>query len=146
MVTDEQSKIIAGASSNKDIYVELVYRAGNKKLVKYFLEKQKKIINEKYPDNIDKDMEEEIKKILIENETSYIDPIINIKDLNKQLEEQLNINNIETIEESIQENTDEETEEDAEVETEQSSEEVETQATDLEQEEYERIKREYGLS
>ena len=146
MVTDEQSKIIAGASSSKDTYVELVYRPGNKKLVKYFLEKQKKIINEKYPDNIDKDMEEEIKKILIENETSYIDPIINIKDLNKQLEEQLNINNIETIEESIQENTDEETEEDAEVETEQSSEEVETQATDLEQEEYERIKREYGLS
>lgn len=146
LVTDEQSKIIAGASSNKDIYVELVYRAGNKKLVKYFLEKQKKIINEKYPDNIDKETEDEIKKILIENETSFIDPIYDIKDLNRQLKDQLNINNIETIEESIEENINEETEEVTEVETEQRSEEVETQAIDLEQEEYERIKREYGLS
>ena len=153
LVTDEQSKIIAGASSNKDIYVELVYRPGKKKLVTYFLEKQKKILTEKYPDSIDKDMEDEIRKILQEDE-KMITKEYSITEMNDLLEQQIKNSGLNNI--NIETTNDEEVEETFEEDIEETYEETEEQfdtyetteqsSINIELEELERIKNEYNIN
>ena len=153
LVTDEQSKIIAGASSNKDIYVELVYRPGKKKLVTYFLEKQKKILTEKYPDSIDKDMEDEIRKILQEDE-NIITKEYSITEMNDLLEQQIKNSGLNNI--NIETTNDEEVEETFEEDIEETYEEIEEQfdtyetteqsSINIELEELERIKNEYNIN
>lgn len=143
LVTDEQSKIIAGASSNKEIYVELVYRPGKKKLVTYFLEKQKKILIEKYPDSVDKDMEDEIRKILQEDE-NIITKEYSITEMNDLLEQQIKNSGLNNI--NIETTNDEEVEEIFEEDIEETYEATEQSSINIELEELERIKNEYNLN
>ena len=99
LASDEQAKIIAKAETTQQIYVELVYRPGNFDISNYLLEEQEKILNNKYPERENKDIEEGIKKLLdkkaeptVESET--INPL---SEINKILQEEIDNANINKI-------------------------------------------------
>lgn len=152
LASDEQAKIIAKAETTQQIYVELVYRPGNFDISNYLLEEQEKILNNKYPERENKDIEEGIKKLLnkkteAKNETEAINPL---SEINKVLQEEIdnaNINkiddeneNIEVIEETTIAETEETTTKyEAENKTETKNNEVKS-IKEIQKEEYERIK------
>lgn len=166
LVCDEQAKIIAKAETTQQIYVELVYRPGNQKIANYLLNKQQEVLNNLYPDRINKEDEENIKRLMsnIEEttETESIDPIA---EANKQMSEAFEkARNLQNPTENTEENNGyieyiETSEETTEIETkiiEETSEAVEEttveENTDLseidkiQKDELERLKKEYGAN
>lgn len=153
LVCDEQAKIIANAETTKELFIELVYRPGNKNVAKYLLKKQEATLDTLYENRIDKEDESNIHKILkssgeeetTEEETNENDLI----DINKQLESLLNrettklkLEEISSKSNIVEEETTKKQEETKVAET------TKTETTksqkQIENEEYERIKKELG--
>ena len=155
LVNAEQAKLIADAETNKQIYVSLVYRQGNKEVANYLLKRQSDMLAIKYPKSEDDyQTEEDIKSILLDkNEDenkSDTDNNTSLKEINEVLKRQFVGNeNEEYLDDEL--NYDNENNEETE-ETETSSmikdtTQVEKKETrNIEQEEYERIKKEYGVN
>lgn len=98
LVCDEQAKLIAKAETTQQIYVELVYRPGNQRIASYLLNKQQEVLNDLYPNRINREDEINIKRILssIEEttETESLDPIAEAnRIMNEAYEEAKNYQN-----------------------------------------------------
>ena len=153
LACDEQSKIIAKAETTQQIYVELVYRPGNYDISKYLINEQEKILDKKYPERENKNIEEGIKKIIKDKEKKQEEKekIISLDEINEMIEAEINKNK-ENNEDDITNETNEETETIGELETtknEETTEETIKKETvvnetksikEIQKEEYERIK------